>query len=139
MFGIGKKKKPRRAPAKQEEVVEQGVLFFGTLPSEFETTSTEAPSLVKLRNIQDEVLENYLTGRLTPEESGRILGLLVLPDKNGLQWSIGATTGRWYRRLPGGTWRSASPGNIEEDEELAGAAGTIAGVVKDELDRALGR
>lgn len=51
----------------------------------------------------------YEFGLLDREEAEQVLKGYVLRDVDGREWSIGATSGRWYSRSAGGEWAWGEP------------------------------
>lgn len=114
------KRKSAMAPAPKDTKPKQSSqpgVFFGVLRSEFDTPDALPDAFSQAKEAFDELLSAYRNGRIGPEQAGVALSRMILTDRNGLQWTAGATTGRWYRRLPGGAWSSALP-PASDDEEL---------------------
>ena len=51
----------------------------------------------------------YEFGLLGREEAAEVLGSYVLRDVDGKEWTIGATSGRWYWRSEGEDWAWGEP------------------------------
>jgi hypothetical protein len=82
---------------------------FGALPSEFDTPERVAASFSTVLSAVSDLVYAYQTGKVTSEAAGRVLSDVLITDDSNIEWTVGASTLRWYRRLPGGAWRVASP------------------------------
>lgn len=84
--------------------------FLGTLRSELDEDVPLEGAFAELYARFISLRDSYDTGRIDSRTYGRALRDLRVIDPEGFQWTIGATTGRWYRRnyQDGGQW-SASP------------------------------
>lgn len=83
--------------------------FLGTLRSELDEDVPLEGAFAELYARFISLRDAYDTGRLDTRTYGRALRDLRVIDPEGFQWTIGATTGRWYRRnyQEGGQWSSA--------------------------------
>lgn len=90
-------------------------LFLGTLRSEFDTEEELAPAWTALMGVAEEVRMAYSKGEITGHEAAVALSSLRLKDRTGSEWTVGASSGEWYRRLSGamGWVRSAPPVVVE--------------------------
>jgi len=83
--------------------------FLGTLRSEFdEPTHLEEP-FRKILSGYNDLLEKYLEGEIDGHAFGDGMKDLIWVDGTGASWSIGASSGRWYRRGAGETRWVATP------------------------------
>jgi len=87
--------------------------FLGTLRSELDEDIPLEGAFAELYARFTSLKDAYDMGRLDTRTYGRALRDLRVIDPEGFQWTIGATTGRWYRRnyQEGGQW-AASPAPI---------------------------
>jgi len=83
--------------------------FLGTLRSELDEDVPLEGAFAELYARFGALRDSYDTGRLDARSFGLALRDLRVIDTEGYQWTIGATTGRWYRRnqQEGGQWMSA--------------------------------
>jgi hypothetical protein len=78
--------------------------------------------------VSDQILRVYRLGKLPPETVMQALSLMRLHDASGAEWSLGATTRRWYRKLPGGAWRVTVPPSTADQVVQAGVHDALDGV-----------
>lgn len=92
-------KSPRKAgdDATSEPLVDEPV-FLGTLRSEFDTDDEIDERWEALVSVATGVLGVFARGELSEEETARALAQLRMMDSDGVEWTVGATTGHWYRR-----------------------------------------
>lgn len=83
--------------------------FLGTLRSELDEDTPLEGAFAELYARFGALRDAYQTGRLESRMFGRALRDLRVIDPEGFQWTIGATTGRWYRRsqADNGKWMAA--------------------------------
>jgi hypothetical protein len=83
--------------------------FLGTLRSELDEDATLEGAFAELYARFVTLRDSYDNGRLDAHSFGMALRDLRVIDTDGYQWTIGATTGKWYRRnqQEGGRWTSA--------------------------------
>jgi hypothetical protein len=83
--------------------------FLGTLRSELDEDTPLEGAFAELYARFVSLRDAYDTGRVDTRSYGRALRDLRVIDPEGFQWTIGATTGRWYRRnyQEGGQWSSS--------------------------------
>lgn len=101
--------------------------FLGTLRSELDEDVPLEGAFAELYARFGALRDSYDSGRLDARSFGLALRDLRVIDTEGYQWTIGATTGRWYRRnqQDGGQWASAPvPAGTGT---LVDAAGQVAG------------
>jgi hypothetical protein len=94
-----------------EELVRES--FLGTLRSELDDDVTLDGAFAELLARFSSLRDSYMAGRLEAKAFGRLLRDLRVLDGDGFQWTVGASTGRWYRRnvQDGGQWMAApAPG-----------------------------
>jgi hypothetical protein len=90
---------------------------LGTLRSEFdddETPSGVHPDFETLSGLMSTVRNAYMAYRLSPEQAATICAELRLLGNDGFEWSVGASSGAWYKRRTGeGSWsKSPMPINV---------------------------
>lgn len=56
-----------------------------------------------------ELVATYQAGRLSSRRLAEQLADLITVDDYGAEWTVGAVTGRWYRRVSNGPWEAAEP------------------------------
>lgn len=80
--------------------------FFGTLASELTEEVPLTGAFAELHARFEQLRDAYLAGRIDQTTFGRYLMDLRVLDQSGILWTIGASSGRWYRRAPqdGRTW-----------------------------------
>ena len=93
-------------------------LLFGVLPSEFAGPEELSEDLKDFEVTVSQIVSAYQSGIVSADACAGALSRMVISDHNGMEWTIGATTLRWYRRIPGGDWRSATPTSSESGDEL---------------------
>lgn len=99
------KGKPSKAPTG----IEREPVFFGTLRSEFDTEEELAEGWEALSQAAETIRLAYIREELEPEVAASALGQLKLKDRNGAEWTIGASSGEWYRRTSSNNqWLRAS-------------------------------
>lgn len=83
--------------------------FLGTLRSELDEDVTLEGAFAELYARFGALRDSYDSGRLDARSFGLALRDLRVIDTDGYQWTIGATTGKWYRRnqQEGIQWASA--------------------------------
>lgn len=99
--------------------VASGTVFLGSLRSEVDEVELTAESLQWLSAAVDGVVQAYRNRWFTAEGAAERLRVLRLTDMYGNEWTIGATSRRWHRRLPGGAWRINVPPSADDDELIA--------------------
>jgi hypothetical protein len=74
--------------------------FLGTLRSELDDDSSLDGAFAEVHARFVTFREAYLAGRIDARAFGRELSNLRVLDEDGIQWTLGATTNRWYSRSP---------------------------------------
>lgn len=82
---------------------------LGVLRSEFDQNRSVAQPFVDVADVVGELVGAYSRSLLEQDVTYRALALLRLVDESGSEWTLGATTRRWYRRRPAAVWRVAAP------------------------------
>lgn len=85
--------------------------MLGALRSELDDSDTGMHQAFEtLASLAGTVRNAYLTYRITPEKAGELLQELRLAGADGNEWTVGASTGGWFKRRGGGRWeKSAMP------------------------------
>lgn len=82
----------------------------GTLRSELDEPAELPPEFSALAEKFDELRQSYDAGELSRAEFAESLSGVAVTSHDGSVWTIGATTGQWYRRFSGGNrWEPAMP------------------------------
>lgn len=82
--------------------------LLGTLRSELDQDDDGLhPDFGVLADLVLSVRSAYTAWKLTPEQAAGLLGEMVLLGDDGYQWTLGVTSGLWFRRPPGGVWQRA--------------------------------
>lgn len=84
--------------------------FLGTLRSELDESGSDLDEAFEtLSTLSASARAAYLDYRLNPERAARLFQMLRLTANDGGEWTIGPTSGLWYRRELGTRdWRRAS-------------------------------
>jgi hypothetical protein len=96
----------RRTPG-AAELEGAGSVFLGSLRSEFDEEVHLHPSFSSLLAAASAVRAAYLTNRLGAEDAAGAFAELRLAGNDEVEWTVGAASGRWYRRLSGGDWEAS--------------------------------
>lgn len=85
--------------------------LLGTLRSELDEDDDGGlhPSFEVLAGLVVTVRTAYTSFRITPEQAARICAMLRLEGRDGNEWTVGATSGAWYKRRSGETVWQKSP------------------------------
>lgn len=90
-------------------------MLHGTLRSELDEPSQLLPAFEKLVTAITHAQADYDRGVLTRQALAERLAELTVVGPDGGEWTLGATTGQWYRRFNNGDWTSALPPEADED------------------------
>lgn len=100
------------------DFVFQGSAPLGSLRSELDEGSDLQSEFVMLESYSQAVRHAFLTGKVESAAAAAILSKLRLLGSDGAVWSIGATSGSWYRKS-GANWvQTPPPYGIKVAEEL---------------------
>jgi hypothetical protein len=77
-------------------------VFLGTLRSEFDEPAALPSAFARLLADVEATLAQFQAGELDQHATAVALGEHTFTDLHGGQWTVGATTRRWYRRTSGG-------------------------------------
>lgn len=85
--------------------------LLGTLRSELDEDEDGGlhPSFEVLAGLVVTVRTAYTSFRLSPEQAAMICADLRILGRDGYEWTVGATTGSWYKRRTGETVWQKSP------------------------------
>jgi len=85
--------------------------LLGTLRSELDEDDDGGlhPSFEVLAGLVVTVRTAYTSFRITPEQAARICAMLRLEGRDGNEWTVGATSGAWYKRRTGESVWQKSP------------------------------
>jgi len=86
-------------------------VFLGALRSEYDTPNVLPTAFIQLESVVQQLLWRWKKAEITAEITMQAMSDLVLTGQDGVLWTVGASSGRWYRRLPnqGAAWVIASP------------------------------
>ena len=79
---------------------------LGSLRSELDDTPELDPSFQSLEICFQAARLAYMEGRLSAPDVASLLQELRLTGSDGAEWTLGATSTRWYRRTTGGRWQA---------------------------------
>jgi hypothetical protein len=80
------------------------VTFFGTLRSELDAPPALAGVLEEMHGRFLTARSEFLAGSTTEVEYGTFMKNLVYTDEVGCLWTIGASSGHWWRKRPSERW-----------------------------------
>jgi hypothetical protein len=84
--------------------------FLGGLRSEFDEGYVLPPVFTSLLAVADNIRTRYIKYEIDVEQAANLFKELIVKDTNGYEWTIGASTGSWYRRqINEKKWLSSSP------------------------------
>lgn len=95
--------------SRDDRAADMGSAFLGSLPSEFDDSESGLHRDFEiLAGLTGAVRSAYTAHRIRPESAAGLFRLLRLPSADGHEWTVGATSGGWYRRPVGGqSWEPA--------------------------------
>jgi hypothetical protein len=83
-------------------------MFLGTLAPDQAGTEL-LPSFQSLMDHFEQLWNLYVARQLTRDQFANQLLTLKITDRDGLEWTIGASTREWYRRTVEGKWAESLP------------------------------
>ena len=106
-----------RKPSKAPSGIEREPVFFGTLRSEFDTEEELDEGWEALAKAAETIRLAYIREELEAKDVASALGQLKLKDRSGAEWTIGASSGEWYRRTSSNNqWlRTPAPSLVTPD------------------------
>lgn len=82
--------------------------MLGALRSELDDSDTGLHQVFEtLASLAGTVRSAYMAYRITPEKAGELFKELRLNGSDGGEWTVGASTGQWFRRRGGARWEKA--------------------------------
>lgn len=84
-------------------------VFLGMLRSEYDAPEELPDAFIGLRNLSDHIVSKWRNGTLDADTALTLLSTTILTSTNTTEWTIGAQSGRWYRRRAGTPWHVATP------------------------------
>ena len=84
-------------------------VFLGMLRSEYDAPDELPETFIGLANLTNQVIDRWMQHTLDAHTALTLLTHTILVSADGTQWTVGARSGRWYRRLPSGSWHIAAP------------------------------
>lgn len=79
------------------------------LTDDFSANAFAGTPLWTVADVAGQVISLWMRAKLDRDKAHQALAALVVVEADGTAWSLGATTRRWFRRVPGGEWRLARP------------------------------
>lgn len=89
-------------------------VYHGTLRSELDEPARLRPEFIGLIEEVGRWRIRYERNEITRAELAEALGALRAHTPDGAEWTLGATSGQWYRRYAGGEWSPALPPEADE-------------------------
>ena len=72
--------------------------YLGTLRSEFDEPETIPLGFTQLQNNISIICKAFLEGKVNERQAAELLVIQRCSDLNGGEWTVGTTSGSWYRR-----------------------------------------
>jgi len=95
---IGGKMENSKENSKDGVELKDAETFLGGLRSELDEGSHLHSSFASLAAVADTVRANFLSYSISPEKTAEIFVALRLIDDNDIEWTVGPSSGSWYRR-----------------------------------------
>ena len=84
--------------------------FLGGLRSELDEGSQIHPAFASMAAAADSVRASFLSYAITPNKAAEAFRLLRVTDESDIEWTVGPSSGSWYRRRVGSsTWQPGPP------------------------------
>jgi len=94
-------------PDDGDDDIEKAETFLGGLRSELDEGSHLHPSFASLAAAADAIRASYLAFGITPQRAAEAFKMLRIVDDNDIEWTVGPSSGTWYRRREGSpTWQA---------------------------------
>lgn len=93
--------------------------YHGALRSELDEPSRLPSAFEQLIEQAGQARHSFERGALTKIQLASVLQGLRVVAPDGTEWTMGATSGRWYRRPVGGTWVPALPPESEDESNAS--------------------
>jgi hypothetical protein len=92
------------------EAIEEAETFLGGLRSELDEGSHLHPTFAAMSAAADAVRASYLSYAITPTKAAEAFRLLRIVDDNDIEWTVGPSSGSWFRRRVGSAgWQPGPP------------------------------
>jgi hypothetical protein len=92
-------------------------VFLGGLASPGAPRRSELPPrFAALSGAVGDLFDDYRAGEMDAAEFAEAIASRRITDSRGVEWTIGATSGGWFRRDSSGTWVAAMPPTTDVDE-----------------------
>jgi hypothetical protein len=104
--------KAKQQPSKLSGKLSTGDIaatFLGTLRSELDEPEVLPAVMEAIFEEYLELRHGYDEGTTSEAEFSLQLKSLIFIDRAGDEWTLGASSTRWYRRRPGGHWIATPP------------------------------
>lgn len=120
VVGVGVMKRKKNPGPLVKQAVDSEVVSWGpatpTLRSDLDEPMRLPRPFLDLVSRFGEAKVRYDRGHLSKEQYAQVLARLVVAWADGTEWTLGATSGVWYRRFPGLPWVAATPPEGSEEE-----------------------
>jgi len=93
-MAFGKKNSNKKTPSARTN----NSSYLGTLRSEFDEPETIPTGFTQLQNNIAIICKAFLEGKVNERQAAELLVIQRCSDLNGGEWTVGATSGSWYRR-----------------------------------------
>lgn len=100
-------------------------IFLGALASEVNEPDELAPAFAGVARAVERIVAAIRAGTVSSEEGAQHLAQLRVTDGSGAVWTVGATSMRWYRKLPGRSWKLAPPPATADEQAVASSAAAL--------------
>lgn len=97
--------------AKKNELSNVNLGMLGTLRSELDGDIEIDGSFTSLENSFSKVRQAFIQKKIPSQVAAEFFQRLVIKSSDGSEWTLGASTGSWYRREEGASWMQTSPPN----------------------------
>lgn len=87
---------------------------FGTLRSELDEPSILPASFEELVRRATQAKAEYNAHSISKVDYAGLLSKLVISAPDGTEWTIGASSGQWFRRFPDSNWIPTIPPSAED-------------------------
>lgn len=99
----------RRVSSRNRSAQSTGEYVVGILRSELDEPKNLPGPFLDLITQISQARHGYDTGSLTKSQYATVLRGLRIVGPDGTEWTMGATSGRWYCRPVGGAWVPSTP------------------------------
>jgi hypothetical protein len=116
--------------------IEEAETFLGGLRSELDEGSHLHPTFAAMSAAADSVRASYLSYAITPTKAAEAFRLLRLVDDNDIEWTVGPSSGSWYRRRLGSTGWQPGPAPLMAEPKIGSTAPWLTSELADLLPSA---